>query len=305
MQSSYENIKTWIGDDYQRYIGHPHEIVPKLIQSGTEPVSILNLVYKRLRLKDEEQPLMNFFWEEQKFVTRDGILIHPESRFKPLPNAFDYIKIDPNIKLTFSDEGYPISNELYERIDYPEFTLKEVGALGIHQNIKDKALKSGLYVIITPINGEISYEQLTIEKLEAMATHRGLKKDDAINFPFYNQLVPKNTWELYVLETYKKCEKFGLEYALKHAFQFWYRYPNFVKGKETLVLRLLTIGGMSGGSGISGNNMPDYNNIFISMEPGKRPYTLEQVREARKKLKESKGLDTEQSASLEAIMNIL
>lgn len=111
-----------LGRKCKAFNGLYHEQMPQLIAEGLIPLSVADIMTKRLFISDTE--VNKRHWENFEFYTCDGIAITPEKKFKIVFDSEDLISC--NVTSSIVQNGIVISKERYGALNSEEYNLQEL-----------------------------------------------------------------------------------------------------------------------------------------------------------------------------------
>jgi len=115
---------------YKEFPGSIHKEMPKLIEEGRTPITIAEVMERRLELFNIKFPnaaerFIMWSWYDNYITTGDGIFYHPNGNFKVVLNAQPLRELNPNSnffknKLLLGEDKYS-SIDIYNSLNGPEF----------------------------------------------------------------------------------------------------------------------------------------------------------------------------------------
>src|SRR3989338_8696514 len=125
---------------YQEFNGPNTAQMPLLIKNGRVPMSVANLMDRRLEVRDAKySPEVRAAWHDNYFDTGDGILYHPDGKIKVVPDAQVMRGINSESRL--SNGALVLPAGAYEAAQGAEFTKEDLKKI-----IKDSLTMAGAKV---------------------------------------------------------------------------------------------------------------------------------------------------------------
>lgn len=116
------NVPTQV---YKEFYGRNVDQMPKLIAEGRVPLSVNGLMKRRLEVeKLPFEDLKDAYWNNY-FNTGDAVARHSDGRVKIVLDSKDLRGLNPKSKL-LNGGGLILTNEVYEVLDGPEFSPKDI-----------------------------------------------------------------------------------------------------------------------------------------------------------------------------------
>ncbi len=108
---------------YKKFYGRNIEQMPKLIAEGRIPMSVSQLMKRRLDVRNSEKEVKSS-WLDNYFDTGDAIAYHPNGNMKIVLDSEILRQLNPESKL--KNGVLVLEDGVYEKIDSGEFTRKEL-----------------------------------------------------------------------------------------------------------------------------------------------------------------------------------
>lgn len=109
-------------EKYKEFYGKATEQMPKLLAEGRTPLSVSDVMYKRLFLRHDKTDV-RVSWLENYFHTNDAIATHPDEKFKLVLDA------EPLRELNRQSHFYMgkviLPDGMYEKLEGPEYKFNE------------------------------------------------------------------------------------------------------------------------------------------------------------------------------------
>ena len=109
-------------EKYKVFYGKATEQMPKLLAEGRTPLSVSDIMYKRLFLRHDRTDIRTS-WLENYFHTSDAIAAHPDEKFKLVLDAEPLRELNRQSRLHMGKLILP--DGMYEKLEGPEYTFNE------------------------------------------------------------------------------------------------------------------------------------------------------------------------------------
>ncbi len=110
-------------EKYKEFYGPIIRQMPKLIQEGRIPLSVKDLMKRRLEVLTSSEPVKSAYWDNY-FGTADTIAYHPDGRVKLVLDSHDLRQVTPESNLSLG--ALVLLEGSYEQLQGQEFTREQL-----------------------------------------------------------------------------------------------------------------------------------------------------------------------------------
>jgi len=119
---------------FKKFYGQNVEQMPKLIADGRVPMSVAQLMQRRLVLKNYDDTVESSY-RDNYFDTGDAVVYHPDGRVKIVFDALPLREMTPKSRL--NNGRLILTNDIYDSLQGEEFKYGELGKINCFLSKKE------------------------------------------------------------------------------------------------------------------------------------------------------------------------
>lgn len=112
-------------EEVEEFYGRIIDLMPELKKESMVPLSVADLMQKRLESLTKSQELNDYWWTNY-FYTGDAVILHPDGRVKIVFDAEPMRELNPKSELGSNLGELILPDGTYDKLDGESFTRKEI-----------------------------------------------------------------------------------------------------------------------------------------------------------------------------------